>query len=142
VGRELRGKPNLLVQVALPGNAGQFPGPPAGGCICLAWHYDSLSPHAELEGFCEAIAGQRGFTRKFGGISEQLFRPGTTLARKSAASCRWWLAAGVCRGVRGGKRGTIGASAVGGRLAGWPTWGFDSEWVVTTQRRQQPGRKK
>jgi len=39
---------NLLVQVALPGSAGNSP-TPASGLHLFAWHYDSLSPHAELE---------------------------------------------------------------------------------------------
>jgi len=45
---------NLLVQVALPGNAGNSP-TPAGGLHLFAWHYDSLSPHAELEAFVKQL---------------------------------------------------------------------------------------
>jgi len=45
---------NLLVQVALPGNAGNSP-TAASGLHLFAWHYDSLSPHAELEVFVKQL---------------------------------------------------------------------------------------
>jgi len=45
---------NLLVQVALPGSAGNSP-TPASGLHLFAWHYDSLSPHAELEAFVKQL---------------------------------------------------------------------------------------
>jgi peptide/nickel transport system substrate-binding protein len=41
---------NLLVQVTLPARASSSLAP-AVGLHHLAWHYDSLSPHAELEAF-------------------------------------------------------------------------------------------
>jgi peptide/nickel transport system substrate-binding protein len=45
---------NLLVQVALPAGASNSP-TPASGLHLFAWHYDSLSPHAELEAFVKQL---------------------------------------------------------------------------------------
>ena len=45
---------NLLVQVALPATANN-PAAPAIGLHLFAWHYDSLSPHAELEAFVKQL---------------------------------------------------------------------------------------
>jgi hypothetical protein len=45
---------NLMVQVALPGSANNSPAP-ASGLHLFAWHYDSLSPHAELEAFVKQL---------------------------------------------------------------------------------------
>lgn len=45
---------NLLVQVALPLSASNSP-PPAVGLHLFAWHYDSLSPRAELEDFLKQL---------------------------------------------------------------------------------------
>ncbi len=46
---------NLLVQLTLPGSASSSP-QPAGGLRLIAWHYDSLSPRAELEEFEKQFA--------------------------------------------------------------------------------------
>jgi len=45
---------NLLVQVALPAGGNNSPAP-AIGLHLFAWHYDSLSPHAELEAFVKQM---------------------------------------------------------------------------------------
>jgi len=45
---------NLLVQIAVPGSAGNSP-TAASGLHLFAWHYDSLSPHAELEAFVKQL---------------------------------------------------------------------------------------
>jgi peptide/nickel transport system substrate-binding protein len=45
---------NLMVQVALPGSASNSPAP-AIGLHLFAWHYDSLSPRAELEAFVKQL---------------------------------------------------------------------------------------
>jgi peptide/nickel transport system substrate-binding protein len=45
---------NLLVQVALPAGASNSP-TPASGLHLFAWHYHSLSPHAELEAFVKQL---------------------------------------------------------------------------------------
>jgi MarR-like DNA-binding transcriptional regulator SgrR of sgrS sRNA len=45
---------NLLVQAALPGRAANSPAAEA-GLHLLAWHYDSLSPRAELETFVKQL---------------------------------------------------------------------------------------
>ena len=45
---------NLLVQVALPGSANTS-SPVTAGLRLFAWHYDSLSPHAELETFIKQV---------------------------------------------------------------------------------------
>jgi len=45
---------NLLVQVALPANANN-PAAPAIALHLFGWHYDSLSPHAELEAFVKQL---------------------------------------------------------------------------------------
>jgi peptide/nickel transport system substrate-binding protein len=45
---------NLLVQVALPASANNSPAA-AIGLHLFAWHYDSLSPHAELEAFVKQL---------------------------------------------------------------------------------------
>jgi MarR-like DNA-binding transcriptional regulator SgrR of sgrS sRNA len=45
---------NLLVQVALPASANNSP-VPAVGLHLFAWHYDSLSPRAELEAFVKEL---------------------------------------------------------------------------------------
>jgi len=45
---------NLLVQVALPASANSSPAQ-AIGLHLFAWHYDSLSPHAELEAFVKQL---------------------------------------------------------------------------------------
>jgi peptide/nickel transport system substrate-binding protein len=45
---------NLLVQVALPAGASSSP-TPASGLRLFAWHYHSLSPHAELEAFVKQL---------------------------------------------------------------------------------------
>jgi hypothetical protein len=45
---------NLLVQVALPAGANNPPAP-AIGLHLFAWHYDSLSPRAELEAFVKQL---------------------------------------------------------------------------------------
>ncbi len=46
---------NLLVQLTLPGSASGS-AKPAGDLRLIAWHYDSLSPHAELEQFEKQFA--------------------------------------------------------------------------------------
>jgi hypothetical protein len=45
---------NLLVQAALPVSGNNSPAT-AGGLHLFAWHYDSLSPHAELEAFVKQL---------------------------------------------------------------------------------------
>jgi hypothetical protein len=46
-----------MVQVALPpASAGNSPAP-AAGLHLVAWHYDSLSPRAELEAFVKQLLG-------------------------------------------------------------------------------------
>ena len=45
---------NLLVQVTLPAGASSSP-TPAVGLHLFAWHYDSLSPRAELEAFVKQL---------------------------------------------------------------------------------------
>jgi peptide/nickel transport system substrate-binding protein len=45
---------NLVVQVALPSSANNSAAP-AAGLHLFAWHYDSLSPHAELEAFVKQL---------------------------------------------------------------------------------------
>lgn len=45
---------NLLVQVLLPAGASGLP-TPASGLHLFAWHYHSLSPHAELEAFVKQL---------------------------------------------------------------------------------------
>ncbi|HET6928988.1 MAG TPA: ABC transporter substrate-binding protein [Candidatus Acidoferrum sp.] len=45
---------NLQVQVALPVNGSNTPAP-AAGLHLFAWHYDSLSPRAELEAFVKQM---------------------------------------------------------------------------------------
>jgi peptide/nickel transport system substrate-binding protein len=45
---------NLLVQLALPGSAGNSSAP-AIGLHLFAWHYESLSPRAELEAFVKQL---------------------------------------------------------------------------------------
>ncbi|HXC48984.1 MAG TPA: ABC transporter substrate-binding protein [Candidatus Sulfotelmatobacter sp.] len=47
---------NLAVQVLLPANANNSPAP-AVGLHLFAWHYDSLSPRAELEAFVKQLLG-------------------------------------------------------------------------------------
>ena len=49
---------NLLVQVALP-VSGNNSAASAGGLHLFAWHYDSLSPHSELEDFVKQLLDAR-----------------------------------------------------------------------------------
>ena len=46
---------NLMVQVALPPASASSSPAPAAGLHLIAWHYDSLSPHAELEAFVKQM---------------------------------------------------------------------------------------
>jgi peptide/nickel transport system substrate-binding protein len=47
---------NLLVQVTSPGSVGNSSQSAGSGLRLIAWHYDSLSPHAELEEFVKQFA--------------------------------------------------------------------------------------
>lgn len=46
---------NLMVQVALPPASASSSPAPAAGLHLIAWHYDSLSPRAELEAFVKQL---------------------------------------------------------------------------------------
>jgi peptide/nickel transport system substrate-binding protein len=46
---------NLMVQVALPQASVSSSPAPAAGLHLIAWHYDSLSPHAELEALVKQL---------------------------------------------------------------------------------------
>jgi len=48
---------NLMVQVALPPAGASSSPAPAAGLHLFAWHYDSLSPRAELEAFVKQLPG-------------------------------------------------------------------------------------
>jgi len=64
---------NLLVQVALPGNASASQSALSnGGLHLFAWHYDSLSPRMELEEFVKQML-QSGDLPANAGDPEQLF---------------------------------------------------------------------
>jgi len=54
----------------------------------FAWHYDSLSPHAELEVFVKQLLDSADLPAN-SADPEHLFRAGTTPCSKTAASCRW-----------------------------------------------------
>ena len=46
---------NLMVQIATPPASAGSSSPPAAGLHLVAWHYDSLSPRAELEAFVKQL---------------------------------------------------------------------------------------
>ena len=48
---------NLMVQVALPQGSASSSPVPAAGLHLIAWHYDSLSPRAELEALVKQLLG-------------------------------------------------------------------------------------
>ncbi len=80
--------------------------------VCVALRFAFAA--CRVGGLCEAIAGQRGFTRQFGG-SRAALRAGTTLARRAPHPAAG-APAGVCR--RSSKRAQLECIAVGRLAAG------------------------